>query len=62
MRVKLYLDVFFLINTGMNLVVFLTVRETVGCVLIFAAIIIAQLPAGKVKAENVNEEQGQADL
>ena len=24
MRVKLYLDVFFLINTGMNLVVFLT--------------------------------------
>lgn len=41
---------------------FLTVRETVGCVLIFAAIIIAQLPAGKVKAENVNEEQGQADL
>lgn len=35
MRVKLYLDVFFLINTGMNLVVFLTqsllMQKPFGC-------------------------------
>ena len=30
----------------------LSVRETIGCVLMFAAIVLAQLPAGKKKASS----------